>query len=115
MATRQTPAKAKAKATTKKPAARKRPAAKKAQEKLPARQAAVVVLERAGRPMHYREITKEALAQGIVKVKKGATEEATMKTIRSYLAGCAAEGVRVVRLDAGVFDLKDRAKAKAKS
>jgi hypothetical protein len=102
MATRQTPAKAKAK-TTKKPAAKKRPAAKKpAQEKLPARQAAVVVLERAGRPMHYREITK------------GATEEATMKTIRSYLAGCAAEGVRVKRLDAGVFALKDE-KAEAKS
>lgn len=98
--------------TTKKTPAKKR-AAKKAQlERVPARQAAVQVLEQAGRPMHYREITAVALEQGIVKVKKGATEEQTMRTIRSYLAGCAAEGVRFVRLDPGVFDLKDRAGTK---
>lgn len=75
------------------------------QEKLPARRAAEVVLLNNGKPMHYREISRVALEQGIVKVKKGAKPEQTEKTIRSYLAGCAAEKVNFKRLDKGVFDL----------
>jgi hypothetical protein len=96
------------KATTKQ-ATGKKPAVPKAQ-KVPARQAAKVVLLEANRPMHYREITKKALEAGIVKVRGGKGKpnpEATMKTIRSYLAGCAAEGVEFVRVDAGVFAIKE--------
>lgn len=77
----------------------------KTQDQLPAREAATVVLFNAGRPMHYREISQVALEQGIVRVKKGASAGATEKTIRSYLAGCAAEGVKFKRMEPGVFDL----------
>ena len=85
------------------------------QDKLPARQAAEVVLLENGKPMHYREITRVALEQGIVKVKKGATPEQTEKTMRSYLAGCAQMGVKFKRVDPGVFDLKSRPRKRAKS
>ena len=96
-----------------KPAAKKqaaKPAAPKT-EKLPARKAAEVVLLQNGAPMHYREITKQAIENGLVRVKKGkrkVDEGATMKTIRSYL--CAEEGARFVRVDTGIFDLTDKAR-----
>lgn len=85
-------------------------------EKVPARQAAEIVLIKAGRPMHYREITKEAIAMGIVKVRgKGRkpNEAKTMKTIRSFL--CEREGTEFIRVDQGVFDLKARAEAAAEN
>jgi hypothetical protein len=91
-------------------------AAKKKVEKVPAREAARVVLLEAGRPMHYREISKQAIEQGIIRVRGGRGKpdpDKTMKTIRSFLAGSAAEGKEFVRVDSGVFDLKDRPKAKA--
>lgn len=81
--------------------------------KVPAREAAQVVLLNAGRPMHYREITREAIEQGIVKVRGSSRKkpdfEKTMKTIRSFL--CEHEGDMFVRVDSGVFDFKDRSKA----
>jgi hypothetical protein len=83
--------------------------------KVPAREAAKVVLLDAGRPMHYREITREALERGLVKVRGGGRRkpdpDKTLKTIRSFLAGSVqAEDSEFVRVDAGVFDLKDRPK-----
>lgn len=87
-------------------------------EKLPARQAAKVILLNAGKPMHYRDISKAAIEQGIVKVRGSSRKKPdpakTMKTIRSYL--CEAEGTEFVRVDEGVFDLKERVeKAAAKA
>lgn len=87
--------------------------AKAKEPKVPARRAAEVVLLDAGRPMHYREITRVALERGIVAVRgnprKKPDPEATMKTIRSFLAGQAqVEGSKFVRVDSGVFDLKER-------
>lgn len=82
--------------------------------RVPARAAAQAVLLTAGRPMHYREITKTALEQGIVRARGGKgdpTFDKTMKTVRSYLAGCATKGVEFVRLGDGVYDLVDRDKA----
>lgn len=89
-------------------------------QKVPAREAAKVVLLEAGRPMHYREITQVALEQGIVKVRgngrRRPNPEATMKTIRSFLAGTVAEdGTEFVRVDPGVFDLKPEARKKARA
>jgi hypothetical protein len=88
--------------------------------KVPAREAAKVVLLEAGRPMHYREITQVALEQGIVKVRGGGRKkpnpDATMKTIRSFLAGTVAEeDTEFVRVDPGVFDLKPDARKKARA
>jgi hypothetical protein len=87
--------------------------------KVPAREAAKVVLLEAGRPMHYREITQVALEQGIVKVRgkrRKPDPDATMKTIRSYLAGSvASENTEFVRVDSGVFDLKPEARKKARA
>lgn len=87
-------------------------------EKLPAREAARVVLLGAGGPMHYREITKVALEQGLVKVRGSSRRkpkfEQTVKTVRSYLAGSVAEkGSEFVRVEPGVFDFRNRKKAEA--
>lgn len=88
-------------------------AKKKKPEPVSARQAAEVVLLQAGRPMHYREISKTALEQGLVRIRAGRkpNAERTLKTIRSYLAGCAdgSADAKFVRIEPGVFDLKDRA------
>lgn len=90
-----------------------KPAAKKATEKLPARQAAEVVLIEAGKPMHYREITKQVLERSLIKVKRGHKPEQTLKTIRSFLAGeVQKKGSKFVRVDSGVFDIRDRRTAK---
>ncbi|MET0604203.1 MAG: HTH domain-containing protein [Baekduia sp.] len=83
------------------------------QPKVPARKAAEVVLLDAGRPMHYREITRIALERNIVAVRgnprKKPDPDATMKTIRSFLAGQAQdENSKFVRVDSGIFDLKER-------
>jgi hypothetical protein len=79
-------------------------------KKVSAREAAEVVLLSEGRPMHYREISKVALERGIVAVRGGKRPNParTMKTMRSYLAGCAQQDVKFVRIEPGVFDLKDR-------
>jgi hypothetical protein len=81
-------------------------------EPVPARKAAEVVLLEEGKPLHYQEIARLAMERKIVKVKKGTTVDQTAKTVRSYLAGCAAENVRFVRVAPGVFDLKNRPKKK---
>jgi hypothetical protein len=82
----------------------------KSPPKVTAREAVEVVLLDAGRPMHYREIARVALERGIVKVRGGKKpdEQATIRTVRSYLAGSAAAGDKFVRIDPGVFDLKER-------
>lgn len=88
-------------------------------QKVSAREAARVVLLNAGRPMHYREISREAVEQGIVKVrgKHGrakADPVKTMKTIRSYLCESVQHpGSEFVRVDTGIYDLRDRKKADA--
>lgn len=102
---------------TKKPA-KPKPAAKPAATKpakpvkVPARKAAEIVLLQNGKPMHYREITRVAVEQGIVKVPKGKRVNAdkTMKTMRSFLAGSAKDGDKFVRVDDGVFDLTPAAR-----
>lgn len=93
-------------------------AAKKKVAKVPVREAARIVLLESGRPMHYREIAKVAVEQGIVKVRGKRRKpklDATVKTVRSYLAGEAAregEG-QFVRVDPGVFDIRNRKKVEA--
>jgi len=79
-------------------------------QKVTAREAAEVVLLSEGRPMHYREISRVALERGIVAVRGGRRPNParTTKTIRSYLAGCVQQDVKFVRIEPGVFDLKDR-------
>lgn len=87
----------------------------KRQSKMPAREATDVVLLQEGKPLHYREITRKAIENGLVRVKKGKRKpdpDATMKTIRSYL--CAAEGDKFVRVAPGIFDLTPKAKAALK-
>lgn len=80
-----------------------------------ARDAAEVVLLAEGKALHYREISRLALERGLVKVrgKRKPNLDRTTKTMRSYLAGCAAKGEKFVRIDPGVFDLKVRPKTKA--
>ena len=84
--------------------------ATKKSRKVSAREAAEVVLLSEGRPMHYREISRVALERGIVAVRGGRRPNParTTKTIRSYLAGCVQQDVKFVRIEPGVFDLKDR-------
>lgn len=82
--------------------------------KVTAREAARVVLLNAGHSMHYREISREAVEQGIVRVrgKRGrakADPVKTMKTIRSFLCESVQDpDSEFVRVDAGVYDLKER-------
>jgi len=78
--------------------------------KVSAREADEVVLLSEGRPMHYREISRVALERGIVAVRGGRrpNPDRTTKTMRSYLADCAKQDVKFVRIEPGVFDLKDR-------
>lgn len=81
------------------------PKGSKKKVKLTAREAAEVVLLQNGKPMHYREISRVAIEQGIVKVRGGKRRPdpaATTKTVCSYL--CAEEGTKFVRLAPGVFD-----------
>lgn len=88
---------------------------KQKQNRMPAREATEVVLLNAGKPMHYREITRQAIESGLVRVKKGRRKvnaDATMKTIRSYL--CAEEGDKFVRVGPGVFNLTAAGKRAAK-
>jgi hypothetical protein len=86
--------------------------------KLTAREAVKVVLPEAGRPMHYREISRAMVERGIVKVRRGATPEQTMKTVRSFLAGEVQDETKdaeFVRLEPGVFDLKKRPRARKRA
>jgi hypothetical protein len=85
-------------------------------EKLSKRQATDVVLLQAGKPLHYREITRIALENGLVRVKKGKRKpdpEATMKSVRSYL--CAEEGEKFVRVAPGIFNLTPQARKALKA
>lgn len=99
------------------PAKTKEQTKKQKPEKVPVRKAAELVLIQNGRPMHYREISRVAIEQGIVRVPKGKRNpdpEKTMKTVRSFLAGEAKDGDKFVRVDDGVFDLSPKAKAQEK-
>lgn len=69
-----------------------------------AKDAAAAILRDARKPLHYREITKRGLDSGMFKLK-GKTPEAT---INSMLAVDAKNDGVFVKVDAGVFDLRER-------
>lgn len=71
------------------------------------KRAATLILQQAGKPLHYREITRLALEGGLIKTA-GKTPDATMNAM---LATAAKDGDTFVRLDPGIFDLKERATA----
>jgi hypothetical protein len=67
--------------------------------------AAFEVLRRAKGPLHYGEITKEAMARGLIK-PKGYTPEATM---RGQLNTAVKNGdLRFVKLGPGMFALQEK-------
>ncbi len=66
---------------------------------------AVRVLEEAGEPLHYREITQRALDRGWV-VTKGATPEATMNARISAQIKKEGEGSVLIRTEPGVFGMR---------
>ncbi len=68
-------------------------------------EAAYQILKQAGEPLHYKEITERALAQGLIQ-PTGLTPEATMGS-RLY-TDTKQEGSRFVRAGKGVFDLAER-------
>ena len=85
--------------------------AAKTKERIPVREATEVVLLNNGKPMHYREITRVAIEQGLVKAPKGKRKvdpDKTIKTVRSYL--CSEEGDKFVRVGPGVFRLTPAAR-----
>lgn len=65
--------------------------------------AAKKIVDRSG-PMHYRDITKEALVHGLIKTK-GKTPDATMG---ARLAVAVIKGDTFVRTERGVYGLKGR-------
>ncbi len=67
--------------------------------------AAYTILKRANKPLHYREITRRALAEGLIQ-PRGLTPEATMGS-RLYI-DTRQEGSRFVRAGRGLFDLAER-------
>jgi hypothetical protein len=85
-------------------------------ERVPVRRATEVVLLNHGKPMHYREISRKAIEQGIIKLPKGkrkADPTKTETTVRSFL--CAEEGDKFVRVGPGVFDLSPTARKALKA
>ena len=75
--------------------------------------AAHEILKQAGQPLHYREIAKRALEQGLIE-SKGKTPKATMNAQLATNIKRAAEGGRpspFVRVGRGVFGLKEWGKA----
>ena len=68
-------------------------------------EAAYQILKQAGEPLHYKEITERALAQGLIQ-PTGLTPEATMGS-RLY-TDTKQEGSRFVRAGKGLFDLAER-------
>lgn len=68
-------------------------------------EAAYEILKQAGEPLHYKEITVRALAQGLIQ-PAGLTPEATMGS-RLY-TDTKQEGSRFVRAGKGLFDLAER-------
>jgi hypothetical protein len=73
-------------------------------EPMTGKEAAKIVLLRAGKPMHYTDITRQALESGVLKLE-GKTPDATMS---AYLAKAAKKGDTFVRVAPGTFDLADR-------
>lgn len=67
--------------------------------------AAIKVLEDAGEPLHYREITKRALDQGWI-VTQGQTPWATMSARIGSAVKHKGESSRFVRVAPGVFGLR---------
>lgn len=70
-------------------------------EPLTQRAAVELVLLRAGRPMHYQEITRVALETGLLRTA-GETPEAT---VSAMLATRAKAGDTFVKVDPGIFNL----------
>jgi len=71
--------------------------------------AAHEILKQAGQPLHYREITRRALEQGLTE-SRGKTPEATMNAQLAVNIKRAAEGgpsSRFVRVGRGVFGLRE--------
>ena len=68
------------------------------------REAAILVLEQAAVPLHYRTITKRALAQGLMRTD-GKTPHFTLGCVLSRSVKRADS--QFVRVDDGVYALKD--------
>jgi len=68
-------------------------------------EAAYIILSEAGRPLHYREIAKRALAQGLIQ-PTGLTPDATMGS-RLYV-DTKQDGSRFLRVGRGMFSLAER-------
>ncbi len=69
-------------------------------------QAAVTVLEAAGTPLHYKDITQRALSEGLIQTE-GKTPDATLNAILAVDIKKKGSNGRFVRVRPGVFGLRD--------
>ena len=68
------------------------------------KQSAIEILKKAGKPLHYTEITRLALESGILETE-GATPEATMGAQLAVDVKNKGQGSDFVRTTAGTFAL----------
>src|SRR3989338_1371058 len=73
------------------------------------KQSAIEVLKKAKEPLHYNEITKQALESGILETE-GANPERTMNAVITVDINTKAEGSDFVRIDRGVFAINSNKK-----
>ncbi len=68
-------------------------------------EAAVTVLEAAGTPLHYKDITQRALCEGLIQTE-GKTPDATLNAILAVDIKKKGSNGRFVRVRPGVFGLR---------
>ena len=73
------------------------------------KQSAIEVLKKAKEPLHYNEITKQALESGILETEV-ANPERTMNAVITVDINTKAEGSDFVRIDRGVFAINSNKK-----
>src|SRR3989344_4130368 len=73
------------------------------------KQSAIEILRKAKTPLHYNEITKQALESGILETE-GANPERTMNAVITVDINTKAEGSDFVRAERGVFALNQNKK-----
>lgn len=73
------------------------------------KQSAIEILRKAKTPLHYNEITKQALESGILETE-GANPERTMNAVITVDINTKAEGSDFIRVERGVFSLNQNKK-----
>jgi len=73
------------------------------------KQSAIDILKKAKTPLHYNEITRQALESGILETE-GANPERTMNAVITVDINSKAEGSDFIRTDRGIFALNPNKK-----